>query len=82
MKNNVIDAGFSPPQHRLRARNVAEALRRKYPKLEIFTETDKVHVFAGKLDADILMAASTGTSALLSVLGALRKGRRVALANA
>jgi len=72
---------FKPEAVYLRNTESASALRRKFPKLEIFSETDKIHTFVSALDADILMAASTGTSALLSVLACLKKGRRVALAN-
>ena len=59
----------------------ADKLRAKFPKLKIYGERDKIHSFVSDLDADILMAASTGTSALLSVLDMLKKGRQVALAN-
>ncbi len=37
--------------------------------------------FSAALDADILVAATTGTTALLAVLNALENGKRVALAN-
>jgi 1-deoxy-D-xylulose-5-phosphate reductoisomerase len=72
---------FKPEAVYLRDGSGALQLKKKYPKLKIFSESDNIHSFAGYLDADILMTASTGTSALLSVLDALKKGKRVALAN-
>ena len=72
---------FKPEAVYLRDPAGAASLRRLFPKLEIRSETDKIHSFVSSIDADILMAASTGTSALLSVLACLKKGRRVALAN-
>ncbi len=72
---------FKPEAVYLRDSAGASRLRQKFPKLEILSEADKIHSFVSSLDADILMAASTGTSALLSVLACLKNGRRVALAN-
>ncbi len=72
---------FKPEAVYLRDSEGASKLRRKYPRIEVSSEMDKIHEFVSAIDADILVAASTGTSALLSVLAALKKGRRVALAN-
>jgi len=72
---------FRPEAVYLRDPEGARLLARSHPKLKIFTETDKIHSFVDHLDADSLMVASNGTSALLSVLEAIKRGRRVALAN-
>jgi len=72
---------FRPEAVYLKDPQGAAMLRRRHPKLKVFSEHEKIHVFAAYLDADILMAASAGTSALLSVLDAVKKGKRVALAN-
>ena len=49
--------------------------------VRIFSEQEGLRVFCEFVDADILLVATSGTTALLSVLDALEKGRRVALAN-
>lgn len=72
---------FRPEAVYLKDRAGAQRLKARFPKVRVYTESDKIHSFSAELDADILVAASTGTSGLLSVLGAIRSGRRVALAN-
>ena len=72
---------YKPEAVYLKEPQGAASLRAKFPKLRVYGERDKIHAFTADLDADILMAASTGTSGLLSVLGAIRAGKRVALAN-
>jgi 1-deoxy-D-xylulose-5-phosphate reductoisomerase len=73
---------FSP--HAVYVKDEAAALRLKKLHgcgMTIFTERDGLRAFSSSLDADILVAASSGATSLLSVLDALEKGRRVALAN-
>lgn len=53
----------------------------KAGKPRLFTPEDSLEAFSAFLDSDILVAATTGTTALVSVLQAIKKGRRVALAN-
>ena len=50
-------------------------------RVQVYSGTDRLREFSASLDSDILVAASSGTSALLPVLDALGSGRRVALAN-
>lgn len=47
----------------------------------VFTGREGLEAFAAHAAADVLVAASSGTSALEPVLAALSRGRRVALAN-
>lgn len=61
--------------------HAAMEIKHSHPSLKIFTQRDGLAAFSQFLDSDILVAASTGTTALESVLGALDRGRRVALAN-
>ncbi len=73
---------FSPRAVYVKDEAAARELKRSYGcGMTIFTETDGLRSFSASLDADILVAASTGTTSLLPVLDALEKGRRVALAN-
>ncbi|OIO38917.1 MAG: 1-deoxy-D-xylulose-5-phosphate reductoisomerase [Candidatus Omnitrophica bacterium CG1_02_49_16] len=73
---------FSPSSVYLRDPAAALELGKIYgKKLKIFSEKEGLKEFSSKLDSDILLAATSGTSALLPVLDALDKGRRVALAN-
>ena len=50
-------------------------------RVKIFSQEEGLREFSASLDSDVLIAATSGTSALLSVLDALEKGKRVALAN-
>ena len=50
-------------------------------RTKVFTEKEGLEAFSSYVDADILLAATSGTAALPAVLDALKKGRRVALAN-
>jgi 1-deoxy-D-xylulose-5-phosphate reductoisomerase len=73
---------FSPRFVFIKDREAAQELRRELggaPK--VFSDEEGLRSFAAAAEADILVAASSGTSALLPVLDALAKGRRVALAN-
>ncbi len=73
---------FHPKAVFLKEETAAVALRREYGKrLRVFTEKEGLRAFTAYLDSDILMAATTGTSGLRSVIDALKRGRRVALAN-
>ncbi len=72
---------FCPEAVYLKDPQGAAKLRARHPELKVFNEHEKIHAFAAYLDSDILMAASAGTSALLSVLDAIKNGKRVALAN-
>ena len=53
----------------------------KNQKPKFFSKKEGLRTFAAYLDADILMVATSGTLALHAVLDALKKGKRVALAN-
>lgn len=87
---------FRPKAVYLKDRTAAAEIQRRYgSKLKVFTEEpapgrasnghsasgDDLAAFTKYVDADILMAASAGTTALSSVLDALKNGKRVALAN-
>ncbi len=50
-------------------------------KLKVFTGLQGLREFSMFVEADILMAATTGTGSLVSVLDALGGGKKVALAN-
>ena len=76
---------FRPKAVYLKDQTAAQEIRNSHgSKLQVFTEDrggDGLAEFTGTVDADILMAASAGTTALSSVLDALKNGKRVALAN-
>ncbi|MBI2095339.1 MAG: 1-deoxy-D-xylulose-5-phosphate reductoisomerase [Candidatus Omnitrophica bacterium] len=73
---------FSPKAIYLRDESAASALSKKIGRrVRLFTARDGMNRFSSFLNSDILVAATSGTSALLSVLEALRSGRKVALAN-
>jgi 1-deoxy-D-xylulose-5-phosphate reductoisomerase len=60
----------------------AAGLREKFgARMKIFTEKDTLREFTSYLDADILLAATSGTTSLLAVIDALERGRKVALSN-
>lgn len=50
-------------------------------KLRVFDRADGLDAFVAYADSDILVAGTSGTGSLRPVLGALNRGRRVALAN-
>ncbi len=62
-------------------RGLSELSKRFFPTVKFFSEAEGLLAFSRYLGSDILVAATTGTSALLSVLDALERGKRVALAN-
>lgn len=73
---------FSPQSVYLQDEKAASELSKGYGRrLRIFTQEEGLKTFSASLNSDILVAASSGTSALLAVLEALENGRRVALAN-
>jgi len=73
---------FSPESVFLREIEPAKELKRLFgPKLKIFTEKEGLRTFSSSLNSDILVAATSGTSALLPVTDALENGKRVALSN-
>ncbi len=73
---------FSPRSVFLRDPDAASGLARTLNgRVKLFTEEAGLEAFEDSHDYDILMAASSGTSALDAVLRALGRGRRVALAN-
>ncbi len=76
-----IDA-FSPRSVYLKDAGSSAELSKIYGKrIKIFSEKEGLGAFSASLDSDILLAATSGTSALLPVLDAFGRGRRVALAN-
>src|SRR3989338_7545038 len=73
---------FSPKAVYVCDESAATALSKKIGRRpRLFTTRDGMHNFSSFLGSDVLVAATSGTSALLSVLGALRSGKKVALAN-
>lgn len=50
-------------------------------KIKFYSEKDGLKSFSTDLNSDILVVATTGTSALMPVLEAIRRKKRVALAN-
>lgn len=73
---------FSPRSVYIKDSACAHELSHIYGSaLTVFSEKEGLAVFAASLNSDILLAATTGTSALLPVLEALDRRKRVALAN-
>ena len=72
---------FSPKGVYLKDPEAARRLAGVNGRCRIFSEKEGLTAFADAMDADILVAATTGSAALLPVLRALGKGKRVALAN-
>ncbi|MBI3316005.1 MAG: 1-deoxy-D-xylulose-5-phosphate reductoisomerase [Candidatus Omnitrophica bacterium] len=73
---------FSPEFVFIKDETLARRLQSEFGgRLKVFCEEEGLRHFASAAEADILVAASSGTSALLPVLDALARGRRVALAN-
>lgn len=61
--------------------NAVRLKRRFGGKVRLFSNGEGLSQFASYANAGCVVAATSGTTALEPVLGALRKGRRVALAN-
>lgn len=59
----------------------AGRLAKRYGALRIWTGTEGLEAFCEALDFDVLVAATSGITALGPVLRSLEKGKRVALAN-
>lgn len=73
---------FKPKAVFIKDEKSAKELQEKFgKKLKVFSNKDTLDSFTAYVNADILVAATSGTSALLSVLQAISKGKRVALAN-
>ena len=85
---------FKPSAVYLKESGVAAAFQKSYgSRLKVFTEEgggasnghaasgDGLAEFTSFVNADILVAASAGSTSLTSVLDALKNGKRVALAN-
>ncbi|MGH7197382.1 MAG: 1-deoxy-D-xylulose-5-phosphate reductoisomerase [Candidatus Omnitrophota bacterium] len=72
---------FSPKGVYLKDPEAARRFTASNGRFRIFSEKEGLAAFSDAMDADILVAATTGSAALLPVLRALEKGRRVALAN-
>ena len=73
---------FSPKAVFLADPKAAGELAAKFgKKLKVFSRSEGLRDFSDFVSADILVAATTGTSALLPVIDTLKKGRQVALAN-
>lgn len=73
---------FLPKAAYLNQADSCKELSLKTPqRVRVFSEKEGLRGFSKFADADILLAATSGTTALFSVLDALEKGRRVALAN-
>ncbi len=73
---------FSPKSVYLKDTVLASELSKQYGKrVRVFSDAEGLREFSASLESDILVAATSGTSALLSVLDALEKHKRVALAN-
>lgn len=73
---------FSPRAVYLKNPEVAKKISAEFgSKLKIFTEADGMKSFSQFLDSDILVAGTSGTSALESVLEAIKSGKKIGLAN-
>lgn len=73
-------AAFKPRAVYLKNTKSAGEIRQAFAGLKVFTGGE-LEAFSDFTDGDILVAASSGTTSLSPVLAALKKGRRVALAN-
>lgn len=84
-KTSVLEEqieAFSPKAVYLKEGAACRELSKRFGKrVRIFSETEGLSEFSEELDSDVLVAATTGTTALVSVLNALERGKRVALAN-
>ena len=75
-------AEFSPPFVYVDDESAAMRLKPSLKKgTRLFTRREGLREFSRAAGADILIAATTGTTALLPVVDALEAGRRVGLAN-
>lgn len=73
---------FKPKAVYLKDAAALSALQKKFSSgVKFYCEKDSLKSFSGDLSSDILVVATSGTSALLSVLQAIQNGKRIALAN-
>ena len=73
---------FSPKAVYVKEPDACLSLSKSYKNgIRFFSEKEDLREFARFLNSDILVAATTGTRALLPVLDALENGKKVALAN-
>jgi 1-deoxy-D-xylulose-5-phosphate reductoisomerase len=72
---------FSPKGVFLKNADAAKGFASLNGRTRLFSEKEGLAAFCEAMDADILVAATTGSAALLAVLEALGRGKRVALAN-
>ncbi len=73
---------FKPKAIYLDDPQASSSIAKRLPKnIKLFTHKEGVEAFVRYLDADILMAAATGTSSLPAVLSAIRAGKKIAVAN-
>ncbi len=73
---------FAPKAVYLKDEKAAREISSKFgSRLKVFTEKEGLREFSAFVSADLLMAATAGTSALLPVIDALKAGKQVALAN-
>lgn len=62
-------------------RVLAGQVRRFKPRLAALGDVDKVSAVASMKEADIVLVAISGTSAIIPLLAAIRAGKKIALAN-
>ncbi len=73
---------FKPKAVYLHQAESSQALAKRLPKnVRLFTPKDGLEAFVRFSDADILMAAASGTDSLPAVLSAVKAGKKVAVAN-
>lgn len=73
---------FSPQNVYLKDPALCALFQKQYgASLKVFSEAEGLREFTKAADADITVVATNGTSALLAVMDALERGKRVALAN-
>ncbi len=73
---------FCPQAVYLKEPAFAALMQRRSPKgIRVFTRAEGLEAFCRWLDADILVAATSGVEALQPVLDYIERGKRVALAN-
>lgn len=73
---------FSPKAIFMKDKQAADKIGKVFGcGIEIFTDMDSLRSFCACVNGDILVAATSGTSALVPVIDAVKAGKKVALAN-
>jgi 1-deoxy-D-xylulose-5-phosphate reductoisomerase len=72
---------FNPSAVYIGDAGARQALRERFPGLTVFTETDGFEAFVNGVEFDVMLNALVGAVGLRPTVAALKRGKRVALAN-